>query len=331
MRFFFGLSLGVAAVFVFSPSVVHGSAFERNLSFGLRGDADVVRLQQFLQGEKLYDGPANGNFFSLTRAAVVRFQEREGVRPATGFVGPLTRARLAAFGGADAGTNPAVVLRKQIEELTARLAALQVKLREEQAAQAAAVSSEAATPPSVLATATSSPETVSTATSTPPTGGSAESAALKAREVQFTGEGERALSDANPSKIGEFSVENGYDKEAVFARLETEILDLLDSPSNRNRRVLILLREGTTTAGTLISETAYTFHRLSQSSDPFLDVVGLPFGVTLKPGEKKTFSMWFELLRSARGGTLEIRMSKAFFVETVPYSGLFRFVLKGSE
>ncbi len=319
------------AALLMYPFATWAAGFERNLSFGLRGDADVVRLQQFLQGEKLYGGPANGNFFSLTRAAVVRFQEREGIRPVTGFVGPLTRARLAALAQGGVGVNLAEALRKQIEELTARLLALQAKLREEQATSVAIVSSEATTSLPVSATVTSSPETVSIATTTPPVGGLSESAAVKAREVQFAGEGAQVLSDANPFKIGEFSVENGYDKEAVFTRLETEVLDLLDSPANRNRRVLVLIREGTTTAGTLLSETAYTFHRLSQSDDPFLDVVDLPFSVTLKPREKKTFSMWFELLRSARGGTLEIRMSKAFLVETVPYTGLFRFVLKGSE
>lgn len=79
--------------------------FEQNLSFGLRNDNRVKCLQEFLksQGPEIYpEGLVTGNFLSLTRAAVIRFQEKHDqdilipwdlVR-GTGFVGSTTRAKI---------------------------------------------------------------------------------------------------------------------------------------------------------------------------------------------------------------------------------------------
>lgn len=72
----------------------------RNLSFGSRGP-DVSLLQEFLKskGPEIYpEGLVTGNFFSLTRNAVIRFQERYadeilaplGLKRGTGFVGEMT-------------------------------------------------------------------------------------------------------------------------------------------------------------------------------------------------------------------------------------------------
>lgn len=68
-----------------------------NLYFGVSGSSGNVKcLQHFLknQGKEIYpEGLVTGYFGSLTRAAVIRFQNRYGI-PATGFVGILTRTKI---------------------------------------------------------------------------------------------------------------------------------------------------------------------------------------------------------------------------------------------
>lgn len=66
-----------------------------NLSIGLNNQ-DVTCLQQFLkdQGQDIYpEGLVTGYFGSLTKSAVVRFQQKYNI-PGTGFVGPLTRSKI---------------------------------------------------------------------------------------------------------------------------------------------------------------------------------------------------------------------------------------------
>ncbi len=70
--------------------------FERNLYFGMKGDSDVRRLQNYLISKRILAESANtGNFFTLTREAVKRYQASVGVS-ATGYFGPLTRAKVNA-------------------------------------------------------------------------------------------------------------------------------------------------------------------------------------------------------------------------------------------
>lgn len=67
--------------------------FNRDLYFGLMGDADVIELQKILTREKIYSGPINGNFLAMTLAAVKKYQKKFGIKD-TGFVGPITRRSL---------------------------------------------------------------------------------------------------------------------------------------------------------------------------------------------------------------------------------------------
>lgn len=58
--------------------------------------SEVSCLQQFLknQGAAIYpEGLVTGNFGNLTKQAVIRFQGKYGILQ-TGFVGPLTRAKI---------------------------------------------------------------------------------------------------------------------------------------------------------------------------------------------------------------------------------------------
>jgi len=65
--------------------------FTKNLYFGIQKDSEVTKLQEFLTSEGVYSGPITGNFFSLTLKAVKDYQTREGISPAAGYFGPLTR------------------------------------------------------------------------------------------------------------------------------------------------------------------------------------------------------------------------------------------------
>jgi len=56
------------------PLFLFAQSFETDLYFGLRNNADVSRLQQFLTLQGFYSGPITGNFLTLTREAVKKFQ-----------------------------------------------------------------------------------------------------------------------------------------------------------------------------------------------------------------------------------------------------------------
>ncbi len=78
------------------------SLLKNNLYYGITSSDEVRSLQSFLrmQGDNIYpEGYITGNFYNLTKKAVVRFQEKHkkdilnphGLSSGTGFVGPLTR------------------------------------------------------------------------------------------------------------------------------------------------------------------------------------------------------------------------------------------------
>jgi len=74
-------------------------SINQNLYFGLKENAQVMCLQEFLknQGTSIYpEGIVNGNFFNATLQAVIRFQTKYGIQ-GTGYVGPLTRAKINEF------------------------------------------------------------------------------------------------------------------------------------------------------------------------------------------------------------------------------------------
>lgn len=67
--------------------------FTTDLSEGMQND-DVKRLQSKLRSEGFFNFPTDTGYFgSVTKSAVITYQTSKGL-PATGFVGPLTRAEL---------------------------------------------------------------------------------------------------------------------------------------------------------------------------------------------------------------------------------------------
>lgn len=111
--------IGVTITFVsiigaLAPLVAFGAAarFDRDLYYGLRGDAEVARLQDFLRGRGFFSlAQSTGNFFALTRGAVQQFQAAQNISPVSGYFGPLTRgAANKLLGVAPAGSPVSTAL-----------------------------------------------------------------------------------------------------------------------------------------------------------------------------------------------------------------------------
>lgn len=85
--------LFIAVLFLF-PTLAFAQTFDTNLQYGMTNNQAVTALQEFLTGQHVYNGPISGNFFSLTLAAVKRFQTAESITPVSGFVGPITRGTI---------------------------------------------------------------------------------------------------------------------------------------------------------------------------------------------------------------------------------------------
>jgi hypothetical protein len=85
---------------VYTPTQTAASyTFTRNLGMGTEG-ADVVELQKRLRAEGFFTYPTNSGYYgAVTAEAVKLFQRKYGIE-ATGFVGPLTKQKLNAGGGA---------------------------------------------------------------------------------------------------------------------------------------------------------------------------------------------------------------------------------------
>ncbi len=80
-------------IFVILLPLFASAQFSSDLYFGRRNDSEVSRLQEFLRGQGHFTYPEiTGNFFTATRAAVIRFQLAQNIYPPAGYFGPLTRA-----------------------------------------------------------------------------------------------------------------------------------------------------------------------------------------------------------------------------------------------
>ncbi len=76
-------------------------SFAANLYQGLKSNAEVKRLQEFLISKGYLGAGFNtGNYLSLTVAAVKAYQTAKAITPVSGYFGPLTRAAVNADIGA---------------------------------------------------------------------------------------------------------------------------------------------------------------------------------------------------------------------------------------
>lgn len=84
-------SIFLAALCFIVPAISFAS-IDINLKYGAQG-TEVKELQEFLIDKGFLTGQATGNFFTLTKKAVIAYQTSVDL-PATGFVGPMTREKI---------------------------------------------------------------------------------------------------------------------------------------------------------------------------------------------------------------------------------------------
>ncbi|HRH26235.1 MAG TPA: peptidoglycan-binding domain-containing protein [Candidatus Paceibacterota bacterium] len=110
-KFFAGI-VALVAVFAVASTVSAQTAaytFTSDLTIGSTG-ADVVALQSFLESKGhlvIPAGTTKGYFGSLTQSALAKFQSANGISPAAGYFGPVTRAAVNSMNvGGTGATNP---------------------------------------------------------------------------------------------------------------------------------------------------------------------------------------------------------------------------------
>lgn len=305
-------------LFVFLTGTARAS-FERDLYFGLKNDSEVTKLQEFLQSQNLYTGPITGNFFSLTREAVKKFQGKEGITPPLGYFGPLTRVRANSLLTSSKTKEEQIAeLNSKIKNLQDQLVSLQAKLASGQEIKV----EEATTTQVTQATSTPAEPEPATSTSTP--------ASVKTNKLIVTNSATSTFPSVvtTPYKVGEITLNNDTDKEILFVNFETILYDEMDSTFNRDHKVYFLLRDGTSYVDTQISKTEFTFVLTAPLvGSPHRAVVKFPFDVMLKAGEKKAYSMWIEQLQYVRSGTLKIDSTAINTINTVTKDGKINLVL----
>ncbi len=95
-------------IFAFLIPAISSASIDINLKYGSQG-TEVRELQEFLIDKGFLSGQTTGNFYTLTRKAVVAYQNSIGL-PNTGFVGPMTREKInTELAQADSSSNQAEV------------------------------------------------------------------------------------------------------------------------------------------------------------------------------------------------------------------------------
>ncbi len=151
-------------------SPVARAALLKNLATGSRG-ADVRTLQEMLKSDpSIYpQGIVNGNFGPATLRAVRKFQQKYGIRPANGRVGPLTRSKLQEVFG---GVSPAVPAPATPSSSKSRAQILQDQIAQtiKEIERLRAAAAAATTTPATTATSTATMSTTTPSTPTVPSG-----------------------------------------------------------------------------------------------------------------------------------------------------------------
>ena len=319
------------SILFFTPLIALGATFERDLYFGMRQDSDVARLQTFLISQHVYEGPQNGNFFSLTRDAVVRFQKQQGIEPSQGYLGPRSRARADALIDQSSGSSVSTgneqskataiaMITAQIQALQAQLIALQTQIKNQPTPPAP----QPVPPPVPVPVATSTPQATSTPTVVPPT-----VALVKA--VKFSGESTSTFPSSSvvPFKIGDITVKNDTDANVLFNQVVLDIVDKLDSPLNRGKEATLRLRDASAEGADTISTQKFTFdtNALRDSTDMHRYQVGISYPILMKPGEQKVVALWLENFEIVNQGSLNFRIYDIQASDTINRVGSFNFLL----
>lgn len=84
----------LAGVLLLLPSLTMAlEPFNKDLRYGMTKNAEVKRMQEFLRDEGLYKGAITGNYYTLTRDAVRKYQKNNGLK-VTGLFDKVTRSKV---------------------------------------------------------------------------------------------------------------------------------------------------------------------------------------------------------------------------------------------
>ncbi|MEK7560900.1 MAG: peptidoglycan-binding domain-containing protein [Patescibacteria group bacterium] len=321
----------ITAVSILCAPVLVFASFDRNLYFGMTNDPDVRTLQEFLQEQMVYEGPVTGNFLTLTRDGVRRFQEREEITPASGYFGPVTRAHTNALmhengevlvdAQAEERVATIAFLRGRIAELERQIVELRVRIEQE----TAAAPTEAVSPP------VQTPESIGTTTAEiTPTEKATSTTASAARFDGMTLGGTATMqfpAATGPFKVGDITLTNGTARPVLLSQIRTTVNDTMNSTRNRGRKTFFTVRDGTQDSDVMISRNAYTFNSNAPIYGPNVGELNISYPVSFTAGETRTSGVWLEDFEYVESGTLEIVFSSFSASDAVAASGTFRFIL----
>ncbi|MBI2096864.1 MAG: peptidoglycan-binding protein [Candidatus Sungbacteria bacterium] len=299
------LSFVLLSVFVL-PLAALAAADEltSDLTLGSRGES-VSLLQSFLAKDAaLYpEGIVSGYFGRLTQSAVKRFQQREGITPAAGYVGPKTRAKINS-------RLLRVSPESELEALLNKLAELQKTLAEKEREISGTTTPATSTPPLVIEPA---------ATTTPPR--------VPTNTLYISGSETRRFAES--TKLGDVTFANDSASAIVLYRVNITMDEAMNAPNSRGRDMKLLLRNGTTTYSDLLVRQDITIRSRVPDPGPYnTQLISYYAGQTLAPGESKTLSLWAELLVGPfYGGVLKFTVDSATSNPELPSAGSAAFTL----
>ncbi len=300
--------LAFLLVSIFVPLVSSAATlaiiFPRDLTLGAKGE-DVSRLQQYLaKDSSIYpEGVISGYFGSLTQKAVVRFQQKNNITPARGYVGPLTRTKLEVLAGATPSDSAALSqngadlasLLKQLADLQAQILALQ------QTTMEAATTTIATTTPIA---------------STPPV-------ALPTFENSITVSGDSTVRLAESLKMGEITVTNNSSSTVLVFHIKLLMKEALDASNMRGATFKMILRNGSTTFDEMLEKKEVTVSLATAASGTYnTQLLSFYAGSPIPASASKTFSFWGEVLKGPfNNGQIQFVISSVLTAPELPNKG----------
>jgi len=279
-------------------------SFPRDLTLGAKGE-DVSRLQDFLAKDStIYpERLVTGYFGALTQKAVIRFQQKNNITPTRGYVGPLTRTKLAVLisGGAESDSltpsqnnSDLASLLKQLADLQAQILALQQ------------TTTEAAT------------TTIATTTPTAPT-----LPAPPTFENSVTISGDSTVRLAESLKMGDITVTNNSSSTVTVFHIKLLMKEALDDANMRGATFKITLRNGSTTFDEALEKKDVTVSIAIAASGTYnTQFITFYAGVPIPASMSKTFSFWGEVLKGPfNNGEIQFVVSSILTVPDLPNKG----------
>lgn len=320
-KILFSLTLFLSALL---PLAAYATVFEHDLYSGMLSNPDVKSLQEFLHIQGFYNGPVTGNFLSQTKQALVKFQEKEGITPSNGYLGPKTRSLINTRTKIKILSNEDQMesLRSQIKTLQAQLANL--------IAQQRAVPSPTPIP---SLTPTTTPVSSPLPSPTPLTPIATTTPSAPVAELRMSGSYTQPFPAiaTSPLKLGDITISNTTNRVFLFNQIVLDIYDAMNSTLNRNKTVLFKLRDGTTTFNDLISETKFDINREPpRVGEETRRQVSVSFPRLIQPGQTYVSSLWIENLDYVISGSLRVQAYDVLVSDAPAPKGNFTFTLTSS-